>query len=152
MEWAHRILSYPDDVNLLGDNIGIIKRNRETLFYASTEVGREVNVEKTKYMLVSRGQNAGQHREIKVGSRSFENVSQFNYLGTAVTNQNSIQEEIKRRPNSGSACYHCVRLEVFTGVTRQNGVFWDVTPCGSCKNQHFGGPECLLHQGDKICD
>jgi hypothetical protein len=27
-----------------------------------------------------------------------------------------------------------VRFEVFTVVTMKNGVFWDVTPCGSCKN------------------
>jgi hypothetical protein len=27
-----------------------------------------------------------------------------------------------------------VRFEVFTAVTMKNGVFWDVTPCGSCKN------------------
>jgi hypothetical protein len=32
-----------------------------------------------------------------------------------------------------------VRLEVFTAVTMTNGVFWDVTPCGSCKNRRFGG-------------
>jgi hypothetical protein len=48
------------------------------------------------YMLVSRDQNAGQTREIKIGNRSFVNVSQFRYLGTTVTNQNLIQEEIKR--------------------------------------------------------
>jgi hypothetical protein len=57
-------------------------------------------------MLVSLDQNAEQNREIKLGNRSFENVSQFKYLGTTVTNQNSIQEEIKRRLNSGNACYH----------------------------------------------
>jgi hypothetical protein len=28
-----------------------------------------------------------------------------------------------------------VRFEVFTAVTMKNGVFWDVTPCGSCKNR-----------------
>jgi hypothetical protein len=33
----------------------------------------------------------------------------------------------------------CVRFEVFTAVTMKNGVFWDVTPCGSCKNRRFGG-------------
>jgi hypothetical protein len=60
-------------------------------------------------MLVSRDQNAGQNREIKIGNRSFENVSQFRYLGTTVTNQNLIQEEIKRRLNSGIACYHSVQ-------------------------------------------
>jgi hypothetical protein len=32
-----------------------------------------------------------------------------------------------------------VRFEVFTAVTMKNGVFWDVTPCGSCKNRRFGG-------------
>jgi hypothetical protein len=36
-------------------------------------------------------------------------VSQFKYLGTTVTNQNSIQEEFKRRLNSGNACYHSVQ-------------------------------------------
>jgi hypothetical protein len=31
-----------------------------------------------------------------------------------------------------------VRFEVFTAVTMKNGVFWVVTPCGSCKNRRFG--------------
>jgi hypothetical protein len=42
-----------------------------------------------------------------------------------------------------------VRFEVFTAVTMKNGVFWVVTPCGSCKNRRFGGTWRLLHQGDK---
>jgi hypothetical protein len=83
--------------------------NGYSLIDASKEVVLEVNVEKTKYMLVSRDQNAGQNWEIKIGNRSFENVSQFTYLGTTVTNQNLIQEEIKRRLNSGNACYHSVQ-------------------------------------------
>jgi hypothetical protein len=32
-----------------------------------------------------------------------------------------------------------IRFEVFTAVTMKNGVFWDVTLCGSCKNRSFGG-------------
>jgi hypothetical protein len=31
-------------------------------------------------------------------------------------------------------CIMLVRFEVLTGVTMKNGVFWDVMPCGSCKN------------------
>jgi hypothetical protein len=58
-------------VNLLGNNIDTIKNSTETLIDACKEVGLEVNVEKTKYMLVSRDQNAGQTREIKIGNRSF---------------------------------------------------------------------------------
>jgi hypothetical protein len=34
-------------------------------------------------------------------------------------------------------------------VSMKNGVFWVVTPCGSCKNRRFGGTWRLLHQGDK---
>jgi hypothetical protein len=67
-------------VNLLGDNIHTINKNTETLFDASKEVGLEINIEKTKYMLLSRRQNAGQNQDIKIAKKSFENVSQFTYL------------------------------------------------------------------------
>jgi hypothetical protein len=86
-----------------------IEKNTETLIDASKEVGLEINVEKSKYMLLPRHQNAGQNRDIEKANRSFENVSQWKYLGTTVTNQNLIQEEIKRRLSSGNACYHSVQ-------------------------------------------
>jgi hypothetical protein len=70
----------------LGDNADAMKKNTETLFDASKEVGLEVNTEKTKYMLLSRQQNAGQNHNIKVATRFFENVAHFKFLGTTVTN------------------------------------------------------------------
>jgi hypothetical protein len=81
---THQLLAYADDVNLLGVNIDIIKKNTGTLIDASKEVGLEINVEKTKYMLLSRHQNVGQNRNKKIANLSFENVSQFKYLGTTV--------------------------------------------------------------------
>jgi hypothetical protein len=56
---THQLLAYADDVNLLGDNIGTINKNTETLVDVSKEFDLEANVEKTKYMLVSHDQNAG---------------------------------------------------------------------------------------------
>jgi hypothetical protein len=105
---THQLLAYAG-VNLMGDNIDTIKKNTKTLIDASKEIGLEINVEKTKYMLISRHQNVGQNRDIKLANRSFENVLQFKYLGTTVTNQNLILEELKRRLNSGNACYHSVQ-------------------------------------------
>jgi hypothetical protein len=76
------------------------------LIGASKKVDVEVNAEKTKRMLISRHQNAGQIHNIKIAKRAFENDAQFRYLGTRVTNQNLIEDQMKRRQNSANACYH----------------------------------------------
>jgi hypothetical protein len=67
-------------------------------------------------MLLSRHQNAWQNHHIKVAKRSFEDVTQFRYLGTTVINQNLIQEEIKRRSNLGNGCYHSAQKFVFSSA------------------------------------
>jgi hypothetical protein len=105
----HQVYKSSPPVPILSQTNPVINKNTQSLIDASKEVDIEVNLEKTKYMLVSQDQNAGQNREIKIGNRSFENVSQFKYLGMTVTNQNLIQKEIKRRLNSGNACYHLVQ-------------------------------------------
>jgi hypothetical protein len=83
------------ELDLLGDNIDTIKKNTKTLIDASKEVGLEINVEETKYMLLSRHQNVRQNRDITIANRSFEKVSQFKYLGTAVTNQILCRQKLR---------------------------------------------------------
>ena len=48
-------------------------------------------------MVMSRDLNAGRGHNIKIDTRSFERVKQFSYLGTALTDQNSMKEKIKSR-------------------------------------------------------
>jgi hypothetical protein len=76
---------------------------------ASKEISLEVNAEKTKYLVMSRDQNAEQNGNILISNTFFETVEQSKCLGTTLTNKNSIHEEIKRRLKSGNACCHSVQ-------------------------------------------
>ena len=56
-----------------------------------------------------RDQNEGLSHTMKVDNSSIERVEELKYLGKTLTNQNSIQEEIKSRLKLGNACYHSVQ-------------------------------------------
>ena len=60
-------------------------------------------------MTVSRDLNAGRIHSMKMDSSSIERVEEFKCLGITLTNQNSIQEEIKCRLKLGNACYYWVQ-------------------------------------------
>jgi len=60
-------------------------------------------------MVISRDRNAGRGHSVKTDSSSIERVEEFKYLGTTLTDQNSIQEEIKSRLKLGNVCYHSVQ-------------------------------------------
>ena len=60
-------------------------------------------------MVRSRDQNAGRIHSVGIDNSTFDRVEEFKYLGTTLTDQNSIAEEIKSRLKSGNACYHSVQ-------------------------------------------
>ena len=66
----------------------------------SVENGQEVNADKSMYSTWSCVKIRMQDK-VTIDNSSFERVEEFKYLGTTITNHNSIQEEIKSRLKSG---------------------------------------------------
>ena len=98
---THRILVYANDVNILDRRVRAINRNTEALVVAVKEIGLEVIADKTKYMVMSRDQNAGRSHNIKTHNSYCEGVEQCKYLGTTSKNQNSIPEELRADRSKG---------------------------------------------------
>jgi len=57
---------------------------------------------------------------MKIDNSSFERVEKSSYLRTTLTNQNSIQEEVKSRLKSGNACYHSVQNLLSSSLLPKN--------------------------------
>jgi hypothetical protein len=117
---THQFLAYADDVNLLGGSVHTVKENAEVLVVATKEIGLDVNADKTKYMVMSRDRNARRDHSAKIDNSSIERVEEIKYLGTTLTDQNSIQEEIKNRLNLRNACYHSVQSILSSRLLSKN--------------------------------
>jgi hypothetical protein len=71
---AHQLLVYADDVNILGGSIRTVRKNTQALAIASKGTGLEENGQKTKYMVMSRDQNAGQNNNVQIANKSLQMV------------------------------------------------------------------------------
>ena len=93
-----------------------MKENVEALVVLTRETRLKASADKTKYMVFSRDQNAGRIHSVRIDNSTFDRVEDFKYLGTTLTNQNSLAEEIKSSLKSGNACYHLVQNLLFFDV------------------------------------
>jgi len=73
----HQLLAYADNNNILGGSVDTVKKNAEALVAATKEIGLEVNANKTKYMNVSRDQNAGRIHSMKIDNISIRRVEEI---------------------------------------------------------------------------
>jgi hypothetical protein len=87
---THQLLACADDVNILGGSAHTVKEDAVALVVATKKIGLEENTDKTKYMIMSRDQNAGRSYSMKIDNSSIERVEEFKYLGTVLTNKISI--------------------------------------------------------------
>jgi hypothetical protein len=63
---THQLLVYADNINILGKNLNIIKKNKQALLQVSREVDIKVNTGKNKNMVMSRHQNIGQNHNLPI--------------------------------------------------------------------------------------
>ena len=84
------------------------------------EIGLEVSDDKTKYMVMSRDQNAGRIQSVIIDNITFERVEGFKYLGTTLTIKNSIAEEIKTTLRSENGCYNSVQKLLSSRLLSKN--------------------------------
>ena len=87
--------------NIYGVGLLIIKYNTKVLIVRK-EVREKFNINKTKYMLISRDQDKGRNKNIKICNIFLKNLNVQN------------QEEIKNRLKSGNACCHSVKVYCFS--------------------------------------
>jgi hypothetical protein len=69
----------------LEGSVHTVKENADAFLVAIKEIGLEVKADKTKYMVMSQDQKAGQSQNMNTGNSSFERVEGFKYLGTNLT-------------------------------------------------------------------
>ena len=85
----HQVLTYSDDVNVIGDDIRTRERNAVVLLTSYNDIGLVTIIGKTKYKEI------GSHKGMIVNP--YKEVKTFRYLGSLVTNQISIVDKIKCR-------------------------------------------------------
>ena len=74
---THQLLVHADNVNTLGGSLRTIEENTTVSVVSSKEVG----LDKTRCMVISRDQNAGQSQTRIIDNSSFEKIGVFRYLG-----------------------------------------------------------------------
>jgi hypothetical protein len=62
----------------------------------------------------------GRSHSAEIDNGSFERVEEFKYLGTTLTNQKSIQEEIKSKLKQGNACCHSMQNLLSSSLLSKN--------------------------------
>ena len=109
MNSIHQVLANVDDVNVIGDDVRTIERNAGVLIHACKDIGL-----KTKYIEMGShwGMIANEYIKIKVKT--------FKYVGSLVTNRNSIQDEIKCKLKAENSCYYSVQTLLSSRLLSKN--------------------------------
>lgn len=94
---SSQVLAYADDIDLIGRRKATVEEAFQSLEEASNTVGLQSNIDKTKYMRMSRNPPSNGGSGIAVGENTIECVRSFQYLGVNINASNDMHEEIESR-------------------------------------------------------
>ena len=117
-----QLMAYADDIVIIGRSLASIKEAFQLLEEASNK-GLVINKGKTKYMVAANTQNCIQPCTIEMGRYNYERVDSFTCLGSLVTGNNSVSEEITNCPIAANRIIFWTRTSVFTYATET----WTIT-------------------------
>lgn len=100
-----QINGYADDIVIVSRSKNELKSVFLVLENQAKKMGLEVNVQKTKYMIVTKRTNI-QLQDLEINEYSFEHVREFIYLGSQVNSNNDVTQEIQRRIKAGMRSYY----------------------------------------------
>ncbi|KAJ4431550.1 hypothetical protein ANN_20149 [Periplaneta americana] len=102
---TQQILGYADDVIITGRRIQDVEEALIALDMETQKLGFKINTKKSKFMSVTKRQN-DQVKEVKMGTYKFEKVKEFTYLGSILTANNDLRNEVQRRINLANRAYY----------------------------------------------
>lgn len=101
-----QVLAYADDLVLISRSVQELQEHFLQLEQEAKKVGLSVNTVKTKYMIATRNDNRwGNSNTVQIGDHNFERVYKFKYLGSIVSVDNKISDEISERLKDGNRSY-----------------------------------------------
>jgi hypothetical protein len=99
-------LVYADDIELIARRLRDVEEGGVARMESKAEeIGLRINSDKTKYMLLSRKGPSGQHRNIIINGTTYKQCSSCKYLGSLITEDDNMKEEIRSRIAAGNRCY-----------------------------------------------
>lgn len=101
-----KLLAYADDIALFGNNIYEIEETLKIIEDRAAEVGLKMNLEKTKYMLVTKTLEQTKPSHVTINNETFEAVSDFKYLGVNINHLNHVQQEINTRLTNANRSFY----------------------------------------------
>jgi len=87
-------MAYADDTVMIGRSLASLKEGFQLLEEASKEVGLVIHEGKTKYPVAANTQNCSKPHTIEIGRYSFDRVDSYTCLGSLVSGDSNVSEEI----------------------------------------------------------